>query len=186
MTAREQYIQQLTDQLASLSSKERANAVEFYNEYIEDAGFTTVKEIVDQLGSPEQLSHEIITKTSDDQSVPADSPLSQENNRRLKKVLYATLVVVLAMILIPLAIELIGIAIGIIGAVLGIGIAAFGTAASLFTSDLWAAIFYLGGGIILLGILIIVIVLVIWAGKWLVGGCKQLVHYLKLKFKEVA
>ena len=165
MTAREQYIQQLTDQLASLSSKERADAVEFYNEYIEDAGFT---------------------KTSGDQSVPADSPLNQENNRRLKKVLYATLVVVLAMILIPLAIELIGIAIGIIGAVLGIGIAAFGTAASLFTSDLWAAIFYLGGGIILLGILIIVIVLVIWAGKWLVGGCKQLVHYLKLKFKEVA
>ena len=132
MTAREQYIQQLTDQLASLSSKERADAVEFYNEYIEDAGFTTVKEIVDQLGSPEQLSHEIITKTSGDQSVPADSPLNQENNRRLKKVLYATLVVVLAMILIPLAIELIGIAIGIIGAVLGIGIAAFGTAASLF------------------------------------------------------
>lgn len=186
MNAREQYIQQLKAQLNQLSTSERDDAVEFYNEYIADAGFSTVKEIVDQLGTPEQLSQEIISKTTDTSAGPTSTPLNAANNRRLKKALYICLVVVLILILVPLALELLGLVIGLIGIVLGFSISAFALAASLFASDLWAGIFYLGGGILLLGLLIIVFALVIWAGKWLIRGCKNLIQYLKTKFKEVA
>ncbi|WP_283587070.1 HAAS signaling domain-containing protein [Limosilactobacillus viscerum] len=183
MSAREQYIEELKNYLTPLSSDDRQSAIEFYDEYIADAGFTTISAIVDKLGTPEQLSSEIIAKTT---GTEPNSSLNPDNDKRLKKILLICLVVVLLIIFIPIIIELIGLAIAAIAATVGFGIASFGMAIPIFATDAWGGIFYLGGGIALIGILIILIAIIAWAAKWCIRGCKNLIQYLKTKFKEVA
>ena len=56
MNAREQYIEQLKKYLKVLSQADQDDAIDFYSEYIDDAGLTTVKDIFDKLGTPEKLS----------------------------------------------------------------------------------------------------------------------------------
>lgn len=183
MNAREQYIEELKGYLSPLSSEERQSALDFYDEYIADAGFTTISAIVDKLGTPQQLSREIIAKTVGNS---AEQPSNPVDDRRRKKILYTCLIVVLLLFFIPIAVEVIGLAIAAIASVVGIGITSFGVALPIFASDAWAGTFYLGSGVVTIGILIILIVIVAWAGKWCLRGCKNLIKYLKAKFKEDA
>lgn len=183
MSAREQYIEELRSYLTSLSSDDQQSAIEFYDEYIADAGLTTISAIVDKLGTPQQLSKEIIAKTT---GTDANSQLSPDNDKRLKKILYVCLVVVLLLILIPIALEVLGLVIAAFAGIIGIGIASFVAAVPVFASDVWAGVFYLGGGIAMIGALIILIALIAWVAKWCTRGCKNLIQYLKAKFKEVA
>lgn len=183
MTAREQYIEELKDYLSPLSSEDRQSALDFYDEYIADAGFSTISAIVDKLGTPQQLSREIIAKTT---GAGAESPINPVNDQRRKKILYICLIVVLLLIFIPIAVEVIGLAIAAVASVIGIGIASFGIALPIFATDAWAGTFYLGSGVVTVGILIILIAIIGWAGKWCTRGCKNLIKYLQTKFKEDA
>ena len=191
MNAREQYIEQLKKYLKGLSQADRDDAIDFYSEYIDDAGLTTVKEIVDKLGTPEQLSTDIIAKTTGSQpNGPASRPVNYVNDRRTRTILYICLAVVLIIFLGPLALGLLlgffGLIIGGLASIFGLGIGAFALAGSLFATDVWGAIFYCGGGIALLGLLIIFVAIVVWAIKWLCRGCKNFARYLRNKSKEGA
>lgn len=64
MNAREKYIQELEKYLVTLPAAERADAVDFYNEFIEDAHYDTREQIVAELGTPRQLSHQILADYS--------------------------------------------------------------------------------------------------------------------------
>ena len=191
MNAREQYIEQLKKYLKGLSQADRDDAIDFYSEYIDDAGLTTVKEIVDKLGPPEQLSRDISAKPPGSQPTgPASRPVNYVNDRRTRTILYICLAVVLIIFLGPLALGLLlgffGLIIGGLASIFGLGIGAFALAGSLFATDVWGAIFYCGGGIALLGLLIIFVAIVVWAIKWLYRGCKNFVRYLRNKSKEGA
>lgn len=183
MNAREQYIDELKGYLTPLAPDDQQSALDFYDEYIADAGFTTISAIVDKLGTPQQLSREIIAKTV---GTGAQSPISPDNNQRLKKVLYVCLIVVLLLVFIPIAVEVIGLAVAAIAGVTGIGIASFGAVLPAFATDAWAGTFYLGSGVVMIGVLIILVAVIVWAVKWCIRGCKNFIKYLKTKFKEEA
>lgn len=183
MNAREQYISELKGYLTPLSHDDQQAALDFYDEYIADAGFTTISAIVDKLGTPQQLSREIIAKTV---GTSSPSPTNPDNSQRLKKILYTCLIVVLLLVFIPIAVEIIGLAIAAITGVAGIGIASFGAVLPAFATDAWAGTFYLGSGVVMIGVLIILIAIIVWAVKWCIRGCKNFIKYLKTKFKEEA
>ncbi len=187
MNAREQYIEQLKKYLGGLSKADQDDAIDFYSEYIDDAGLTSVKDIVDKLGTPEQLSQDIIAKTTGSQpNGLASQPPHPANDRRTRTILYICLAVVLIIFLGPLLLSFFGLIIGGLASIFGLGVGAFALAGSLFATDVWGAIFYCGGGIALLGLLIIFVAIVVWAIKWLYRGCKNFVRYLRNKSKEGA
>ncbi len=191
MNAREQYIEQLKKYLKVLSQADQDDAIDFYSEYIDDAGLTTVKDIVDKLGTPEQLSQDIIAKTTGSQpNGPASQPTRPVNDQRTKAILSICLAVVLIIVLGPLALGLLlgffGLLLGGLASIFGLSVGAFALAGSLFATDVWGAIFYCGGGIALLGLLIIFVAIVVWAIKWLYRGCQNFVRYLRNKSKEGA
>lgn len=64
MDARQKYISELKSFLAPLTAEERTDALDFYNEYIEDAGYDNYQQIIKELGNPRQLSHKILADYS--------------------------------------------------------------------------------------------------------------------------
>ena len=53
---KENYLTELEEYLDALTADEKADVIEFYNEYIDDAGLETTDEIEKRLGTPRQLS----------------------------------------------------------------------------------------------------------------------------------
>ena len=64
MDGRQKYISELKKLLAPLTVEERTDALDFYNEYIEDAGYNSYQQIVKEMGNPRQLSHKILADYS--------------------------------------------------------------------------------------------------------------------------
>ena len=60
MNERQKYINDLSIYLRQLTDEERNDALEFYDEYIADAGLETRTAIEERLGTPRQLSHKMI------------------------------------------------------------------------------------------------------------------------------
>lgn len=180
MNACEKYIQELQQHLSSLPQADRQDALEFYKEYIEDAGYQDWDEIIQKLGTPKELSQEIIAKTT---TTPNQEPLDQQDNKRVRFVLFTILAIILVLVLVP---TILGILSGIIAAIatlVGSGLTVFALAGSTLTSDVWAGVFYLGIGIALVGVLLIAIFIIAWLGKWLVRGINKLITLFRNQVK---
>ncbi len=61
---RAEYLKELESNLVALPKEERDMAVEFYNEYFEDAGAENEQAVIDELGKPFNLARSIIGETS--------------------------------------------------------------------------------------------------------------------------
>ena len=57
MNERQKYINDLSIYLRQLTDEERNDALEFYDEYIADAGLETRTAIEERLGTPRQLRY---------------------------------------------------------------------------------------------------------------------------------
>ena len=55
---------ELEEYLDALTADEKADVIEFYNEYIDDAGLETTDEIEKRLGTPRQLSRKVLADYS--------------------------------------------------------------------------------------------------------------------------
>lgn len=64
MDARKKYIQELSKYLNTLPAAERADAIDFYDEYIADAQYASWEQITAELGTPRQLSYKILADYS--------------------------------------------------------------------------------------------------------------------------
>ena len=61
---KQEYLSELEAHLASLSEEERANALQFYEEYFEDAGSENEQQVISELGKPFALAKSIICEQS--------------------------------------------------------------------------------------------------------------------------
>lgn len=61
---KQEYLSELEAHLASLSEEERANALQFYEEYFEDAGPENEQQVISELGKPFALAKSIICEQS--------------------------------------------------------------------------------------------------------------------------
>lgn len=61
---KQEYLSELKAHLASLSEEERTNALQFYEEYFEDAGPENEQQVISELGKPFALAKSIICEQS--------------------------------------------------------------------------------------------------------------------------
>lgn len=65
---RTEFMKQLQDLLSDISKNEREEALQYYNDYFDDAGPEEEARILTELGSPEQVARKIKAGLSDDAS----------------------------------------------------------------------------------------------------------------------
>ena len=74
---KEQYLQELRKSLKVLPQEDRDEAIEFYEEYFDDAGIENEGKVIEELGDPKQLGKKILIDIVDRQYAPAEA--EQEN-----------------------------------------------------------------------------------------------------------
>ena len=95
---REAYLNELARELNKLSEGDRADALEYYREYFDEAGAENEQKVIEELGTPRKLAAQIKAELAFRQA--------QENPKSAKKGLHAVLVGIGAVFAAPIAIPL--------------------------------------------------------------------------------
>lgn len=181
------YIDEFRVFLSQLDKKEQDEVVEFYREYIIDANLQTSDAIINELGTPKHLARKVLAdysiKMSEDnyQNV-GDGPIT--NNERFHKnlkmiglvilaLMASPVAIMIAIILIPLILLFVGLAVFFVllflflvamSVVVGIGMIFVGLA--VIFQSFWTTVFYVGAGLLILGIDFFLIPIVVVLLKW--------------------
>lgn len=199
MNAREKYIQELGRYLNTLPAAERADAIDFYDEYIADAQYASWEQITAELGTPRQLSHQILADYSikaNEQDRGAGKVASTKSSWRvfwlvLIAIVTSPITLVLSVVAFGILIAALGIVIGIILGLLGIIVGLLVTAGamlylgvSLIAAAPMTGIFYLGLGLLVLSGFLIFIPVGYWIIRWLAQGIANLSKFLYQKLQQ--
>lgn len=193
MNEREKYIVDLATYLKPLSDADRSDALEFYDEYIADAGLNKHQEIEDKLGTPRQLSHKILAdysiKSNEKSKKDGQTGSAHSSWRVFWWVLIAIITspltfglgMVMLGILIVAAAFVFALAVGAIGIVFGI---IFGAGIALYAgigviiNEPFTGLFYVGTGLSLLGLFLVCLPLLYWFIRLLGQGIANLAKFL--------
>lgn len=196
---REKYLNELESYLSLLKPEERADAIIFYSEYIEDAGLTTREQIEEKLGTPRQLGRKILAdhsiKMSQDEVNEQKIATPRSNIKMIWLILLALLASpfvlgaggLLVGFLILILFAIVGV-IFVLGVLFCAGVVVMGSLiytgiALLFTS--WATgIFYLGLGLLALGVLLVILPIFYWMMKVILQGIGNFSRYLYNEFSK--
>jgi uncharacterized membrane protein len=198
MNEREKYIANLATYLKPLTDDERNDALEFYDEYIVDAGLASQAAIEEKLGTPRQLSYKILADysiKSNEESKKDGRPGSTHSSWRVfwwvliaiitSPITFGLGIVMLGILI--MAVSLVaGLAIGAVGLVLGLIFAAGVTIYSgvgVIASAPFTGLFYLGVGLSMLGLFFVCLPLLYWFIRLLVQGVANLAKYLYNKIQ---
>lgn len=174
----QEYLQELSANLYQLNQADRQDALQFYEEYINDAGYSSKQEIESNLGTPKQLGRKILAEYSLKQD---EQDLS--NSLTTKRSIKTAWLVVLALLATPptliIGVILLGVLItgtfvllGLLFGALGLFLAAvFLTMVTLYVgvallfSNFVVGMFYLSIGLLGLGAIMIIIPIVSSIGR---------------------
>ncbi|MEY8441741.1 DUF1700 domain-containing protein [Lactobacillaceae bacterium 24-114] len=199
MNAQEKYIKELKSYLLPLSSEERDDAIEFYDEYISDAGLRTKQEIEEKLGTPRQLGHQILAERSIKANNDEKSKGQLASTHSSWKVFWLVLIAIVtspltfflslgALIILICALAVVfGVTVGIIGTLFGLFVATgitIYTGLSLLATATMVGIFYLGIGITMLGAFLLIIPVSYWILRWLAQVVANLSKYIYQKLVQ--
>ena len=203
---REEYMRRLENALTDISPAEREEALQYYNDYFDDAGVENEEDVMNSLGTPENLA-ETIKKEQTDAQESADKILEttvqeEEKKNKLSGGTIA-LIVVLAILASPFIVAAV---VAVLGAVIGIfagifsAIAALGSVFLAFIGIVIAcmisaiavgaisplgALVFAGFGIMMIGISIFLLMAIVWlfgiAVPWVV---KQIIKLWKKIFDK--
>ena len=111
-----EFMEELSGLLQDIPEEDRMDALNYYNDYFDDAGAENEKNVIDELESPEKVAAKIKADREDPEDEKAGMPMEQENKPWTNKWLKMILIV---------AIILIGCPVIVLAAIAGILIAAF-------------------------------------------------------------
>lgn len=199
MDAREKYLSALKKYLVPLAAEEKDDALDFYGEYITDAGYQKYDEITAELGTPRQLSRKILADYSireNDQENKSGHAASAHSSWRVfwlvvlaiitSPITFALSLGALLVLVIALAVVF-GITVGLLGIILGLFVAACATVYTGFGLILavpMTGIFYIGAGLSILGVLLICIPLSYWVIRWLAQVVANLSKWIYQKIDQ--
>ena len=159
---REKYLAELEEYLQPLTPEERADAIMFYSEFIEDAGLENRSQIEQRLGTPKQLSRKVLADHSikmTDEEVRFDGILAL-----VAGLIFGAVVALCALVV-------------VMGLLFYVGIGL------LFTN--WAVgLFYLGLGALALGALLVVLPIAYWLVRLVLQGIANFSKYLYDKLSK--
>ena len=143
---RAEFMKKLDALLSDISPEEREEALQYYNDYFDDAGPEQEARILAELGSPEQVAWKIKAGLSGDDSAPRPSNLpSGKKERNLWKLLA---IILLCILLAPFVIP---VGVGVLAVLLSVVIAVIATVAAILVSGIVifiAGIFVIGVGLV--------------------------------------
>ncbi len=140
---KQEYLSNLKLYLRKLPVKERQEAIEYFNEYFEDAGEGNEQEVIDELGSPKEAASELIKNLlveSTDQIVDNKSGFSWK----------AVMIAILAIFATPIGLPLFVCFIFLIGALIFLVLGALFAIVAIIGTG-----FILGGSILISGLTMI-------------------------------
>ncbi|WP_125566390.1 DUF1700 domain-containing protein [Companilactobacillus insicii] len=183
----ESYINEFEVYLNQLDDDERKDVLEFYREFIIDANLDTSDKIINELGTPKHLARKVLTDYSikmseenyqnvDDGNIPTEQK-AKKNVRMIWLIilgLFATPIAIpVAIILVLLLASFVAMAVICIllfvflvalSVILGVGAIFMGLA--VVTQSVATTLFYVGGGLLVLGVDFFLIPLIIAIFKW--------------------
>lgn len=191
------YIEELESHLSPLTRAERSDVIEFYSEYLQDSGLVSYQQAVSSLGTPKQLARKILADYSikaGEQSEPESSDFKRPR-QDVKTIWLIILAIFSTPITIPLALGLFmaifGVIFGMVVAILGVGLAftIFGIIAiiifiiglTLLATSFWAGIYYIGFGLLVIGIYLILIPFIRWILMLILHGTSLFFRWLYTK-----
>ncbi|MCT3198419.1 DUF1700 domain-containing protein [Limosilactobacillus reuteri] len=196
MNERQKYINDLSIYLRQLTDEERNDALEFYDEYIADAGLETQTAIEERLGTPRQLSHKILADYSikaNNESIKEGHPASPHSSWRvfwwvLVAIITSPITFGLGIALLVLLLAAGGVALSLI---VGIVALIFGVAAiaivsiyigiGLIATNLFSGLFYFGLGLTLIGLFLVCLPLIYWLIRVIVQGIANFAKFIYAK-----
>lgn len=117
-----EFMEELSGLLQDIPEEDRMDALNYYNDYFDDAGAENEKNVIDELESPEKVAAKIKADREDPEDGKAGMPMEQDNkpwtNNWLKMILIVAIILVGCPVIVPVAI-------GLLAAIAGILIAAF-------------------------------------------------------------
>lgn len=198
MNDQQKYLKELTDYLSPLKDADRDDALEFYEEYLDDAGLDTITAIEEKLGTPRQLSYKILADYSikdNDESTQDRRPASAHSSWRtfwwiLVAIVTSPLTFGFSILLLCLLIAAGGVAFGLIVAVIAIVLSIAGIAVAstyigigLIATAPFSGLFYLGIGLSLIGLFLICIPLSYWFIRLIIQGIANFAKFLYNKIQ---
>ncbi|WP_204120423.1 MULTISPECIES: DUF1700 domain-containing protein [Levilactobacillus] len=194
-----EYIQTVQKLLGQLTTAEQQEVVEYYREYLLDAGIETYQQAVDELGSPRSLARKVLadysikmTEQAGDHAQSRSTVQATKNNVRTVWLIILALLstpvtipilivvgalflafaaVVFSLFVAALAVYLSIIAVGVMGLVMGVS--------TIFQAP-WTGIFYLGIGFFALGASWIGWLILKWIGSkvaWALSWTAQKIYH---------
>ncbi|MDC7952306.1 DUF1700 domain-containing protein [Liquorilactobacillus mali] len=190
----QRYLEELSKLLKGLAKDEVEAAVDFYSEFISDAGLTTRKEIETRLGTPKQLARKIMA----DHSVRMDD----ENEEKVKparinsKMIWLIVLVILSSPMTlglggGLLIALVAIILSVIlmvvvifaGLIVGMAVTLY-VGISLLFQSLNTGLFYIGIFLMFLGLLLVLLPITYWICRVILQCVANFARYLYKKFRS--
>lgn len=198
MNARERYIADLASHLSPLTDVECQDALEFYDEFIADGKLTSRQAIEGKLGTPRQLSRQILADYSiraNDQSAQDGRPASTHSSWR---VFWWVLIAIITspltfgvglaavVILIAMAACLFGLAVGAVAVVGSLAVAAGATLyvgiSMLFTAPM-TGLYYGGIGLAAIGGFMVCLPLLYWLVRLLAQAVANFAKFIYRKIQ---
>ena len=192
---RSEFLKKLEQGLIKVSKEERDAALDYYNEYFDDAGVENEQKVIEELGSPLQIAAMV-------KADAAIKRLEEDKKPSVKKGISAVWLVILAIlaapIAFPLAIGAAALALGLLLALIAIifaliicvvaffitGIMVIVSGIAVVATSIPTAIFTIGVGLAALGITLLIGILVVLAARGIFSGiAKGMNRQLKKKSK---
>lgn len=192
---KQQYLRKLKRLLKALPKQERESAIQYYEEYFDDAGAENFQAVANELGTPDEVSRQILNNYLEKQNNAEKAVIPKKSH---KKALIIWAIILTLWFTVPVALGLacciIGVAVSIASVYIGIVAAGFvavacgivGMVASIIvaTSDFSTGILALGLSLLSIGVGLLLLMLGIWLFKITLSGCKKLYKKLSEKHKE--
>lgn len=200
-----EYLAELKGLLGSLTTQEQDDVMEFYSEYLQDAGVVTRSEVESRLGTPKQLARKVLAdysiKDSQKQARENKSTIKDQkatNKSNVTMIWMVILAIASSPVTIPLALGVLLVLAGAIFAVLGVlfaaivGVLGVGAIAlfaiyvgiMMIPGHLAVALFYLGSGVAAIGALLIGVPLALSILSWLIKMTALAISWLYHKITK--
>ena len=192
---REEYMKRLERALNGISESEKAEALQYYRDYFDDAGVENEQEVMEALGTPENLAETIKKEQmgqqdSFEQNVESEDTYvgatkENEDNKKKNKLSGGTIaaIVILAILASPIILTVAAaVASALVGVVAAIFSAVVSVIAVVLALILVVVICLAGIALMVAGVCVFLIMAVVWlfgmALPWLIKGiiklCKKI------------
>lgn len=207
---KEEFLKQLEQLLRDIPEAERREAVDYYQNYFEDAGSENEMQIILELGSPQKVA-DSIKKDLFGENYQAYEKMNQEKqqeafekqqkeNRTLRNILIAVAVVLTFPIWIGILGGIIGLVVGAIAMLFGLSVAAIAIVGSclvigfvligigivkIITGSLAVGLVVIGIGLFMLVIGILGLLAIVWiVGRIVPWVIRAIVRLCKIPFQK--